>query len=116
MPFWTYSTATPASRLSTSPMHVTHSSKLNVQPTLFGDFAVVKELGRIGRANQVHSSPYPSPIEAHGALARHKAVKERRGFVSIKTVFKSICPDPGRNQSMHHRRREDPQSNMRAKC
>ena len=54
--------------------------KLDVQPTLFGEFAVVKEWGRIGSAGQVRSSAFPTPAEAYAALARYKAVKERRGY------------------------------------
>jgi predicted DNA-binding WGR domain protein len=55
--------------------------RLDVQPTLFGDFEVVKEWGRIGRAGQVRSStPFPTSAEADAALARHRKVKERRGY------------------------------------
>jgi predicted DNA-binding WGR domain protein len=50
--------------------------KLDVQPTLFGEFAVAKEWGRIGRAGQVRSTPFPSSAEANTALARQKAIKE----------------------------------------
>ena len=55
--------------------------RLDVQPTLFGEFALVKEWGRIGRGGQVRSTPYPTPAEAVAALERQRETKRRRGYV-----------------------------------
>lgn len=54
--------------------------RLDVQPTLFGEFALVREWGRIGRAGQVRSTPYPTRGQADVALAKLYAAKARRGY------------------------------------
>lgn len=54
--------------------------RLDVQQTLFGEFALVREWGRIGRAGQVRSTPYPTRGHADVALARLYACKARRGY------------------------------------
>ena len=54
--------------------------KLDVQPTLFGDYAVIKEWGRIGSAGQVRSTPFPTPAEAIAALEKQRRAKLRRGY------------------------------------
>ena len=40
---------------------------MHVQATLFGEWSLVREWGRIGRAGQVRATPYPSPAEAEAA-------------------------------------------------
>lgn len=54
--------------------------RLDVQPTLFGEFALVREWGRIGRAGQVKSTPYATPAEAMAALECQRSAKRRRGY------------------------------------
>lgn len=54
--------------------------KLDIQRDLFGGWNLVREWGRIGRAGQVRSAPYPSRAEAIDAFARQKRAKERRGY------------------------------------
>ena len=57
---------------------------LSVQPTLFGEWVLVREWGRIGRGGQLRSDPYPSAglaLDALRELARHKA---RRGYVPAR--------------------------------
>jgi predicted DNA-binding WGR domain protein len=54
--------------------------RVDVQPTLFVEFALVREWGRIGRPGQVRSTPFPTPAEAAAAAARHRRAKERRGY------------------------------------
>lgn len=54
--------------------------QLDVQPTLFGEWAVVREWGRIGRAGTVRSTPYGTAAAAEAARARQLRLKERRGY------------------------------------
>lgn len=54
--------------------------KLDVQPTLFGEWAVVREWGRIGRGGTVRSTPYNTAREAEAARDQQRGAKERRGY------------------------------------
>lgn len=54
-----------------------------VQPTLFGEVALVREWGRIGSPGRVQVTNYPSPEEAEGALKRLKAAKSKRGYICM---------------------------------
>jgi predicted DNA-binding WGR domain protein len=54
---------------------------LDIQPTLFGEIALVREWGRIGSAGRVQSIPYPSETEAQAAYRRQLKAKVRRGYV-----------------------------------
>lgn len=53
---------------------------LDLQPTLFGGWAVVKEWGRIGRAGQGRSALYGEKDQAEAGLARELARRIRRGY------------------------------------
>jgi len=53
---------------------------LGVGRTLFGEFALVREWGRIGCLGQRHSVIYPTLADAEAALAKLCHVKERRGY------------------------------------
>ena len=55
--------------------------QLDVQPTLFGEYALVREWGRIGSGGRVRSTPYPTADAALAALARQRQVKARRGYL-----------------------------------
>lgn len=57
--------------------------RIDVQPTLFGEFALVREWGRIGRGGQVRSTPFPTPAEAQAACDRQRRAKERRGYNAV---------------------------------
>lgn len=54
--------------------------RLDVQPTLFGEYALVREWGRIGRGGQVRSTPYPTAEAATAALELQLSTKARRGY------------------------------------
>jgi predicted DNA-binding WGR domain protein len=54
---------------------------LDVQPDLFGQWCFIREWGRIGRAGQVHTVPYPTAAEAQAALALHSASNRHGGNV-----------------------------------
>lgn len=59
--------------------------RMSLQPTLFGEWAVVREWGRIGRGGQVRTSPFPSEAEATLTMATIECQKARRGYVTAKT-------------------------------
>ncbi|UGY17951.1 WGR domain-containing protein [Bradyrhizobium septentrionale] len=52
--------------------------KLDVQPTLFGEWAVIREWGRIGRGGTVRS--YDNVEAAEAARDQQRQVKQRRGY------------------------------------
>ena len=53
---------------------------LQVQPDLFGGFALVREWGRIGQPGRVVTAPYPTAEAAEAALVEKRQAKERRGY------------------------------------
>jgi predicted DNA-binding WGR domain protein len=53
---------------------------MQVQPTLFGEWELVREWGRIGRAGRVRHDPYCSAGMALDALSALKREKGRRGY------------------------------------
>lgn len=55
--------------------------RMTVQPTLFGEWSVVREWGRLGRGGQVRVMPYPSEKEAAEAMTHIEQQKLRRGYL-----------------------------------
>ena len=56
---------------------------LSVQPTLFGEWAVIREWGRIGNnGGESDSALYPSELDALSACDAVKIAKIRRGYVA----------------------------------
>lgn len=51
-----------------------------VQPTLFGEWELMREWGRIGRAGRVRHDVYPDPGRALDALSALAKQKTRRGY------------------------------------
>lgn len=56
---------------------------LTVAPTLFGQWAVIKEWGRIGQAGTVRQTWFESESEALSASAKTAKTKERRGYRAV---------------------------------
>lgn len=57
---------------------------LNVAQTLFGEWCLVREWGRIGAAGGQKMVEYwPSQVAAETALAELKKIKGRRGYAVI---------------------------------
>ena len=54
---------------------------LTLQPTLFGEVALVREWGRIGSPGRVQVTAYATPEEAENALRRVERQKVRRGYM-----------------------------------
>lgn len=57
--------------------------RLEVQRDLFGQWCLVREWGRIGRAGRLRMAAYDSAEQAKGALVRQRRVKERRGYFAL---------------------------------
>ena len=53
---------------------------LSIEPTLFGDSALVRESGRIGSSCRRRSEFFPHPDEAHLALDTWLKRKRARGY------------------------------------
>lgn len=53
---------------------------MSVQATLFGEWSLVREWGRIGRGGQVKATPYPTEAEALAELEQLRRAKVRRGY------------------------------------
>ena len=54
---------------------------LSIEPTLFGDSALVREWGRIGSMGQRRTEFFPQPTDAHLALDAWLKRKCRRGYL-----------------------------------
>jgi predicted DNA-binding WGR domain protein len=57
---------------------------LSLAPTLFGEWLLVKEWGRIGQAGTVRTETQPDAETAAEALARQISVKRRRGYPAAR--------------------------------
>ncbi|RAH96583.1 polymerase [Acuticoccus sediminis] len=53
---------------------------LSIQPTLFGEWALVREWGRLGSAGRVRTDRYASAGQAIDALCALTRAKQRRGY------------------------------------
>jgi len=57
---------------------------LSVQPTLFGEWVLIREWGRIGNnGGESDSALYPSELDALSACDAMKAAKIRRGYSAM---------------------------------
>ncbi|WP_313292044.1 WGR domain-containing protein [Rhizobium rhizoryzae] len=54
--------------------------RMSLQPTLFGEWAVVREWGRIGRGGQVKAVAFATEAEADTALRALSTTKLRKGY------------------------------------
>ncbi len=54
-----------------------------LQPTLFGDWALLREWGRIGSAGRLVSSRFASEQEAALAMVGHLKAKLRKGYEAV---------------------------------
>ncbi|WP_342453266.1 WGR domain-containing protein [Jiella mangrovi] len=53
---------------------------LDIQPSLFGGYTLVREWGRIGQAGTVRMSSFTTHNEAATALRLQQLLKEKRGY------------------------------------
>lgn len=53
---------------------------MSLQATLFGEWSLVREWGRIGRAGQVRLTAYEAHADAEAAMEKIRAAKVRKGY------------------------------------
>ena len=59
---------------------------LSVCRTLFGEWSLVREWGRLGqRGGTIKSADFPTEADSEVALRSVQRLKERRGYVSLGT-------------------------------
>lgn len=58
--------------------------KIDVQPTLFGSWALIREWGRIGHSGTVRRTDFQTEDQARCAGSRQQFVKQRRGYVATR--------------------------------
>lgn len=58
---------------------------VNLMPTLFGEWQVMREWGRIGRPGTLRTWTFPGQAEAEKAQARSIGRKLRRGYAMKST-------------------------------
>ena len=56
---------------------------MTLQPTLFGEWALVREWGRIGSAGGIVSGRFASEQDAARALAEHLKAKLSKGYEAV---------------------------------
>ena len=56
---------------------------MSVQPTLFGDWALFREWGRIGSAGRLASRRFATEQEAALAMAEHLKAKLSKGYSKL---------------------------------
>jgi predicted DNA-binding WGR domain protein len=66
---------------------VRNLARMLIAPTLFGEWALIREWGRIGSGGQVRADPYPNAGAALLAMQALVRAKKKRGYTSqdIKT-------------------------------
>ncbi|MEQ1719023.1 MAG: WGR domain-containing protein [Hyphomicrobium sp.] len=60
-----------------------------VEPSLFGDWTVFREWGRIGQGGTIRTSAHATEAEAIGAARRLIGAKARRNYTVIETELLS---------------------------
>ena len=55
--------------------------RFDVQPTMFGQWSLIREWGRIGSPGRIRIVVYPTLAAAEAALDRLRHAKEQRGYV-----------------------------------
>ena len=65
---------------------------LDVAPTLFGEWALITEWGRIGSFGMVQRHHFADEASASAAQTKRIAIKQRRGYQSKGT--EGVCPGP----------------------
>lgn len=65
---------------------------LDIAPTLFGEWSLITEWGRIGSSGLVRRHHFADEASANAALAAGLSIKQRRGYQSKRT--EGDCPGP----------------------
>jgi predicted DNA-binding WGR domain protein len=68
-------------RRSNSARNMQRFYSLQVAPTLFGEWGVVAEWGRIGSPGRVQERVFESEQAAEAALSKRLRIRTRRGYI-----------------------------------
>lgn len=60
--------------------------RLSIEPSLFGDVALVREWGRIGGLGRTRVDLFRALDEAHAAFTAIEASKRRRGYLDLLAI------------------------------
>ena len=66
---------------------------LDIAPTLFGDWSLITEWGRISSSGMVQTSTFADEASGGAAQAKRIAVKQRSGYQSKGTEGVAPAPD-----------------------
>jgi predicted DNA-binding WGR domain protein len=69
--------------------------ELALQPTLFGEHALVRTWGRIGTSGQRKTMTFSELGEAKRAFNRLEASKRRRGYCDVQSHVAALQPNLG---------------------
>ena len=61
--------------------------RVSIGPSLFGDFSVVREWGRIGKIGRVRVDLFENEHAAFGALEAIERAKRKRGYRDLEDVM-----------------------------
>ena len=54
--------------------------RLDIQADLFGNQCLIRQWGRIGKAGQMKTAPFPTLEAAEQELAKYQRLKSNRGY------------------------------------
>lgn len=60
--------------------------EVTVVPTLFGEWSVIREWGRIGQSGTVREGVVGTHVEAESLLRKWVEAKKKRGYSIVKSV------------------------------
>lgn len=63
---------------------------VTVVPTLFGEWSVIREWGRIGQGGTVREGVVGSQAEAESSFRKCVEAKKRRGYSIVKSVARKV--------------------------
>ena len=71
---------------------------MRLQETLFAEWSLVREWGRIGRSGQVREDTFKTSLEAEQAFTKIQQAKTRRGYIpvgnlphALKRITQNAC-------------------------
>jgi predicted DNA-binding WGR domain protein len=65
--------------------------KIDVQPTLFGEWAVIREWGRIGQGGTLRSTAYNTARAAEAARDQRFRGKVKSGYTALTVSTNNHC-------------------------
>lgn len=63
---------------------------IQVAPSLFGEWGVLREWGRIGQAGTMRQDWYPDERQARAVALKIEQQKYNRGYVAVEAVVREV--------------------------